>query len=457
MTTTITPAEHPGEETGRCRAVISPYALAELVAGRRIDWRRVGDVPGTLEDILQTPYGELFDPVHAGPLYTGLRLDADLSLRPERSPLLDVPPGPDASDLEALPGERVERLADLAGRFATDDLGAIPVTAMRRASAGHLELTLRLPDEERLRRLARVLTPDLVRTVCADPGRRLRAVDWTPPGAAWSDPGRFFDEAAEFVDPVQGAVGNCHFVAALSAVAWARPYRIAHATRAEGLLDDAFTGVIRFYRPDSDGEVDRDVAVTDRVPQLPSGAFVYCRSSEFGEVWPAVYEKAYAKLLTGVDGDRPDITATAWGDCVLATARLTGGRRSHWETAGLTGEGLWDLVRANSLGGRTFNPMTAWTHVSAGAAEARVVYGDANLVAAHCYTVLGWAFRHGRRYLVLRNPWGATETEAAILGGTLWTGDVSWWRPMAPADAGGVFAIEADAFRDHFAGLGAVS
>ena len=46
------------------------------------------------------------------------------------------------------------------------------------------------------------------------------ATDWTPPNATWSDAGQFFNEAAEFFDPIQGAVANCYYIAALSAVAW---------------------------------------------------------------------------------------------------------------------------------------------------------------------------------------------------------------------------------------------
>jgi hypothetical protein len=42
-------------------AVINPYALAELVVGHPIKWKEVADVPRFLEDILQTPYEELFD------------------------------------------------------------------------------------------------------------------------------------------------------------------------------------------------------------------------------------------------------------------------------------------------------------------------------------------------------------------------------------------------------------
>ena len=316
-------------------------------------------------------------------------------------------------------------------------------------------MTLQLPDTDHWQRLARVFTPDIVATVVPDSTEARPSKDWTPPNGTWSDPGQFFNEAAEFFDPVQGAVANCYYIAALSAVAWAMPYRISHLTRATGQAQPHFTNMIRFYKPDSGGQLDREIEVTDAVPlNSASGGFIYCRSSETGEIWPAVYEKAYAKLKTGTSSDHPDITATAWGDCVWATAQLTGGRRFYYDTASRSADSLWDTVRANSLSGRTVQPMTAWTYASGDAAEQKIVYADANIVASHCYTVLGWAYRDGRKYIILRNPWGNTEATIETLNSTVWLYDISWWRPITLTAIDGTFAIEASTFKTYFAGLG---
>ena len=90
--------------------------------------------------------------------------------------------------------------------------------------------------------------------------------------------------------------------------------------------------------------------MTETVPLNSAGGLIVGRSSEAGETSPAVYEKAFAKLETGVDRDHPDITGTGSGGCVEATARLAGGQRSSWVTAGRKGDQLWDLVRGNSVG-----------------------------------------------------------------------------------------------------------
>jgi hypothetical protein len=78
--------------------------------------------------------------------------------------------------------------------------------------------------------------------------------------------------------------------------------------------------------------------------------------------------------------------------------------------------------------------MTAATYGSGDASPDHVNYADANLVAAHCYSVLGWAYENGQKYIVLRNPWGSTEATKNILGGTAWFYDMSWRRPIALAN-----------------------
>jgi hypothetical protein len=52
----------PNPEAAQNNGVINPYALAEYITGRKIDWEKTENAPQLLETILQTPYKELFDP-----------------------------------------------------------------------------------------------------------------------------------------------------------------------------------------------------------------------------------------------------------------------------------------------------------------------------------------------------------------------------------------------------------
>lgn len=453
------------DEIGFNSAVINPYALAELVAGRKISWKEIPDTPRVLEDILHTPYEELFDPKYGGPLYLGLKLNDKLEIEPIHSPLLDVKVTLDVNDLEyplRMDTNQIKTLADLGSRFKTSDIGSIEIRRAEVINWHDLQLTIQLPKEDlpeevRLQRLARVFTRNIITTVAFDPETAGQSKDWTPPNATWSDPGQFFNEAAEFSDPIQGAVANCYYIAALSAVAWAMPHHITHMTRAIGQGQSQFTNMIRFYKPDSNQQLDKEIEVTDSIPlNTATGDFIYARSSEAGEIWPAVYEKAYAKLKTGISGDHPDITATGWGDCVWATAQLTGKKRYYYSTANRSADDLWNLVRANSPSHRTLNPMTCWTYSSGTASEKKIVYSDANIVASHCYTILGWAYRNNKKYIILRNPWGNTEATVRTLNETVSLYDISWWRCINLTKIDGTFAIEASAFKTYYAGMGVV-
>ena len=437
-------------------AVINPYTLAELVAGRRIPWKRIDDAPALLESILQTPYEELFDPKFDSPLYLGFRLNKDHQLEPAEPVFSDVPDDQQGNDLDHAPDldlSQVSTLADLASVFRTKDLATVPVDRLMLVPGG-IQARLRTPEAMRNARWARIFSQDLIEAIVY----RLRDPGFNPPNTTWTDAGDFFREAAEFFDPVQGNVANCYYISAIASLAWAHPYEIEHRTRATGTGQQQFKNQIRFYDIDN-GNAPHDIEVTDAIIISNStGDPVYCRSSESGEIWPSIYEKAFASWKTGgAGGDRPDITATAWGDTVRAAAELTGLNRHYWDTAGNSADTLWNLVRANSLSYRTFNPMMAWTYGSGDDSPDHVNYGDANIVASHAYSVLGWAYQFGQKYIVLRNPWASTEATIGTIGGSLVFYDVSWWRPIALGDPDGVFALRADVFKSYFAGLGAVS
>jgi hypothetical protein len=274
-------------------------------------------------------------------------------------------------------------------------------------------------------------------------------------GMVWADLGDFFEFGADVNDVVQGAVGDCYFMAALASVAWARTYHIAEKTRetdAAGNFKDAIqffvNGAWKWFE------------VTEAVPALaPGNLFIYARSSQTGEIWPAIYEKAYAQLRANTSSDQPDYSKLAYGDPVAATVQLLGGVGTYYSTQALTADQIWQTVRASSISCKTFNPMVCWTYSSA---PAGVDYSSAHIVANHAYSILGWSYVNGQEYVIVRNPWGNTEATLNVLSGgwTAWDapyyGGPGEMRTFTLPTVDGVFAIRADTFKSCYAGFGVV-
>ncbi|HEV8284483.1 MAG TPA: C2 family cysteine protease [Chitinophagaceae bacterium] len=278
-------------------------------------------------------------------------------------------------------------------------------------------------------------------------------------GIVWSDPGIFFEEATETSDPIQGGLGDCYFIAALASVAWARTYIIAQRTRATGTSQQAFVDMIEFFKNGASVKID----VTENLPlNSPSNSYIYCRSSETGELWPALYEKAYVFMRKGGSGvcdqlTTADYNAIAGGDPVASIATLTNLTPYYYGNNALSETEIWDKIRQNCLSYKTFNPMVAWTYSTA---PAGVNYSSSHIVANHAYSILGWHYSNNRKYVVLRNPWGNTEATLNVDNGTWMAWDTpyyngpGWWRAANLQSIDGIFALRLDTFKQAFAGFG---
>jgi len=83
------------------------------------------------------------------------------------------------------------------------------------------------------------------------------------------------------------------------------------------------------------------------------------------------------------------------------------------------------------------------------------MYRGSNIVGNHAYTVLGWTSQGGKKYIIMRNPWGVTEPAGLnAYPGLLDFFDTTFWRPINMLDNDGVFALEMFAFKNCFAGMG---
>jgi Calpain family cysteine protease len=489
--------------------VPSPYALAELVLRRRIDWDTVPNRPALLEEILQTPYENLFDPTLGSPLYIDQNRNKDGTVSRSRPEFANEI----ASDAKRNANNQVvSNLAELVDALGEKQLAEIPVRALASGLGGRLIMELGESLKARSERFGRLFRPELIDILFPKFEQ-----GYHPAGMTWKDGGRFYNEAAEFFDPVQGAVGDCYLIAALSSVAWARPFAISDAVRATGGDNESFSHRLTFYNSGAP----QNFEVTDKILIDDNGNIPFCHSSESGETWPSLYEKAYAKMRLGEASDFPAIPNIAGGDPVGASAQLTGLSPTYMWHSSFTAAEVLASVQSHSSHGRTTSPMTAWTYGSG--PEGDVAYRDANVVAGHAYSVLGsmrrYEFRFDRiehidrfdikkpifpidipdvfppkpepgpflqlsssglltatrfaesklinhisikglvpvDYLIVRNPWGFFEaTGSSTAGGSHQARDIDWWRNIQ-LGSNGVFAIEVNAFHRYFAGIGFAS
>jgi len=477
----------------------NPRALAEAVAGGPIDWANARDPRALVEDALQTPYEELFDPKYRSPIYLGFELDAASRLHESR-PRFPAEPQKrsDQDEFPELDAKRIRKLADLSTIFNGSNLTDLPVRTISATRAGGYSIEIGPAVEQRDKTLGRLFPSSVLERLI---DLHVIELGWTPNGASWTDTGTFFNEAAEFFDPVQGGLGDCWLVAAMSSVAWALPYTIAQRSRATGTGNQQFTNLFHFTDPANNSAHDFE-ATDETLVWSGTTSPLYCRSTEPGEVWPGLVEKAYAMWRGNTTHPHPNLTVLNGGDPVHASATLTGRHPHYTWTANTSASDLLKLVKQNSVSYRTVNPMTAWTYDSGDSSPDKVDYSDANIVASHAYSVLGWArgsslisrylrdavketarisaitvgapppgtvparraaeivdfnpFLINEDYIILRNPWGYCEGTASALNGTIPVRDVSFWRSINLGDVDGVFAITASAFKRYFAGIGVV-
>jgi hypothetical protein len=391
--------------------VINPYALGEMVAERNIDWNSVPEPEKMLSEILNVNEDAIFD---------------------IQNPILNPSIQVEAS------GE-VKALGEAEARTRLNSfLGA----RRPRSEARILTEGLRLPAAID----AKLPEAFLVSAVMLSES----SIPWAPRDIEWIDKGDYFEDVAEVNDPIQGALGDCYYIAALSSVAWARPYVIINMIRPSAWGDeDSPIHRTKFYKNGEGAPLFVDVS--ERVPVAKTTHnWIYARSLDRTEIWPAVMEKAYAKWVTGNTTDFPNYPAIAGGDPVLACAQLICGKRTYKFTVGTSADAQWDFVRGNSLSRRTINPMVAWTYSSQ---PAGTNYASARVVARHAYSVLGWDYVNGEKYIVLRNPWGTHHATLDTRAGIWQAYQESYWANI-PLNTNGVFSMKIKTFKKYFAGLG---
>ncbi|PPR06288.1 hypothetical protein CVT24_001094 [Panaeolus cyanescens] len=274
----------------------------------------------------------------------------------------------------------------------------------------------------------------------------------------------FFSDKPNSSDVIQGRLGDCWFLSALAAVATSKGLieQIWVARDEEvgiyGFIffrNDAWTRIIiddqlRWKLPQFDNLSEEAQALyhndRDKYNEVMSTGrrgLYYARSGVTGETWVPLIEKAYAKFYG-------DYKALAGGWAAEAIEDLTGGVSNNVLTRDiLDPDRFWsdEMVLANTASRLLCVSMLPLDKTRNGAKSTIPVNG---LQDNHAYSVLRVQECKGKRFVVLRNPWGKTEWTGA------WSDRSKEWTAEWLTDLGhtlgddGEFVMEYHDFLDHF-------
>ncbi|KAL0563776.1 hypothetical protein V5O48_018289 [Marasmius crinis-equi] len=257
------------------------------------------------------------------------------------------------------------------------------------------------------------------------------------------DKPEFFIDGADSNDIHQGAIGDCWFVSALATVATceglietacvARDQEVGvygfiffrDSTWVTVIIDDfVFTSIPKFEEL---GGLEKQLYHFDKEKYNQSArkdgkSLYFARSGTQGETWVPLLEKAYAKL-------HGSYFALSGGSASDAIEDLTGGVSTLVSTKDILNiDKFWheELCRANKdrLFGCFINGLDS---TRSGESELKVN----GLFPSHAYSVLRAVEHKGKRFVVVRNPWGNSEWTGRWSDGSKeWTQE---WLEALPA------------------------
>ncbi len=222
--------------------------------------------------------------------------------------------------------------------------------------------------------------------------------------------GKLFKWGVRAQDVTQGWLADCYLAAALSAVAQRYP----------GDIEDSFQEVgggvykVRMYELDWDTEAATAhwITVDADFPWFKDKkTWAYLQSAQKGELWPALWEKAYAKFKAGGAGDYDTIGQGGFeGDVMEA---VTGTFCDYHEISRMRDDDLWTKLKKAADAGQAITAGTYSPKKNAEGKEEDDRYGKTGVYGDHAYTVMGvrekGRGRNKQRMVQLRNPWGSGE------------------------------------------------
>lgn len=288
----------------------------------------------------------------------------------------------------------------------------------------------------------------------------LEISDATFGGALFTDAEQLMIEDVTYLDPVQGAVGDCYLIAAMIALAWTIPASLTTRLGTSGFSPRTARLFSWTFHTDEGQERGRPT-VSGRIPmagKLPR----YAHSSERNESWPAMLEKAFViKQRAGVAGNHEPTPAEYQSlnretTPPLACQALVGGEVKGEQLDTPRGGQVFsertllgEPGPLHSTSGIMSRPVMAWTFENIGTSD-HELWESTGLWPNHAYAVLGVMKEAGVEHVVLRNPHGvATKRRDGYAAG-----------PWTPADRSvklnekGVFAIKNALFFENFQHIG---
>ncbi|KAF7345588.1 Calpain catalytic domain-containing protein [Mycena venus] len=234
----------------------------------------------------------------------------------------------------------------------------------------------------------------------------------------------FFVDGVDSNDIVQGPLGDCYFLSALSTMTTSdgliEKFCVARDEKV-GVYGYLYTSIPKFEEltPAEQSLYHRDKNFYNSSARKGTKSLYFSRSSTENETWVPLIEKAYAKL----HGDYASISG---GFSCEAIEDLTGGVSTFIPTKDiLDPDVFWKeellLATKDRLFGCGFDALDGTRSGN----EDITVNG---LIGGHAYSVLRAVEYKGKRFVVLRNPWGDSE----------WTGPWSdgskeWTEEWLPA------------------------
>jgi hypothetical protein len=243
--------------------------------------------------------------------------------------------------------------------------------------------------------------------------------------------GQLFQNGIQYQDVVQGALGDCYFLAVLAAAA----FRTSNLIQSMFIDNEDDTFTVRFYN----NQVADYVTVDRYLPVDLDGNFLFARqpgvsvgqaSNASNELWVLLAEKAYAQI-----GESGWLRGPA--EWKTPTERRPYRYQNSYNGIewGFSNGVLAEVTGRNVVSDYTVETSDETTLIDAFNQGSLIILGSKNdyspdLVSSHCYVLVG--FDAVTRKFSLYNPWGIhSEVRPGIVNLTISeivTGFIEWYK-----------------------------